>query len=144
MAAITVNVMALVDGVMVSLDCTNARALAEFWAGMLDGEIAFTTAAGTVGVRTDWIWIAAIEVADYTPPTWPDPAVPKQIHLDLGVADQDVLEGATAHALDLGARLADHQPAPQKRRILLDPAGHPFCLTTQMPPQARAAEHDRS
>jgi hypothetical protein len=28
-------------------------------------------------------------------------------------------------------------PAPDRWRVLLDPAGHPFCLTTQIPPEAR-------
>ncbi len=47
-------------------------------------------------------------------------------HLDIYVED---LDEATAWALECGARLADHQP--QKTvRVLLDPAGHPFCLFT--------------
>jgi catechol 2,3-dioxygenase-like lactoylglutathione lyase family enzyme len=37
------------------------------------------------------------------------------------------LPGAVAHALEVGARLADHQPQDDVR-VCLDPAGHPFCL----------------
>jgi hypothetical protein len=46
------------------------------------------------------------------------------IHLDIKVDD---LEAASAHALAAGARLAEHQPRADLR-IMLDPAGHPFCL----------------
>lgn len=37
------------------------------------------------------------------------------------------LQAAVAHALELGATIADYQPQ-QTVRVLLDPAGHPFCL----------------
>ena len=125
--------MAVARSGFVSLDCADPHALAEFWAAMLGGEIAFSSDV-TVGVRTDWVWMAALKVDDYVPPTWPSGDVPKQIHLDLGVTD---LEAAVAEAEGLGARVASFQPAPDRRRILLDPAGHPFCLTTQIPPEAR-------
>ena len=46
------------------------------------------------------------------------------MHLDLEVGD---LEGAVAHAVETGATVADHQPQKDVR-VLLDPAGHPFCL----------------
>ena len=119
--------------VFVSLDCADPAPLAEFWAAMLGGEVKFTH-DGAVGVRTDWMWLAAIRVADYRPPTWPTGEVPKQIHLDLGVDD---LAASVAEAERLGARSAADQPAPALRRILFDPAGHPFCLTTQIPVEAR-------
>ncbi len=45
-------------------------------------------------------------------------------HLDLEVDD---LEHATAYAVGVGAELAEFQPQPDVR-VLLDPAGHPFCL----------------
>ncbi|WP_307802408.1 VOC family protein [Cellulomonas fengjieae] len=35
-------------------------------------------------------------------------------------------------ALALGAQLADPQP-DERWRVLLDPAGHPFCITTVAP-----------
>jgi Glyoxalase-like domain len=71
-----------------------------------------------------------VRVADYQPPTWPDPAVPKQMHLDLAVDD---LDAAEAEAIRLGARKPPGQPAPDRWRVLLDPAGHPFCLSSQIP-----------
>ena len=59
-------------------------------------------------------------------PTWP--AGPgdqqMQLHLDLQVDD---LDEAVALATSLGGRLADAQPQ-EGVRVVLDPAGHPFCL----------------
>lgn len=124
--------MAVARSGVISLDCADAKPLAEFWAAMLGGEIVYTSAAAMV-VRTDWVALSAIEVPAYQPPTWPQPDVPKQIHLDLAVTD---LETAVVESERLGARLAAEQPAPERRRVLLDPAGHPFCLTTQVPAQA--------
>ncbi len=46
------------------------------------------------------------------------------MHLDLQVGD---LKAAVAHALEAGAKLAEYQPQDNVR-VLLDPAGHPFCL----------------
>jgi hypothetical protein len=116
----------------VSLDCADPLALGEFWAAMLGGEIMFTSAT-TVGIRTEWIWLSMLKVAGYVAPTWPEGDIPKQIHLDLAVTE---LEAAVAEAERLGARIAPVQPAPDRWRVLLDPAGHPFCLTTQIPPEA--------
>ncbi len=114
------------------MDCADPLALGEFWAAMLGGEIMFTNAT-TVGIRTDWVWLSALKVPDYVAPTWPEGDVPKQIHLDLAVTE---LEAAVAEAERLGGRIAPVQPAPDRWRVLLDPAGHPFCLTTQIPPEA--------
>jgi glyoxalase superfamily protein len=125
--------MAIARSGFVSIDCAEARPLAEFWAAMLGGEIAFSSET-TADVRTEWVWISAMEVPDYEPPTWPGNEVPKQIHLDLAVDD---LESSTHAALELGATLSETQPHPERWRVLIDPAGHPFCLTTQIPPEAQ-------
>lgn len=65
---------------------------------------------------------------DYVRPTWPAAPGSQQmmLHLDFEVTD---LEGETARAVALGAELPDHQPQ-ENVRVLLDPAGHPFCLYT--------------
>ena len=124
--------MAVAQGVFLTLDCSDPKALGEFWAAMLGGEVVVSRPT-TAMVRTEWMWLAAMQIADYVAPTWPTGEVPKQMHLDLGVTD---LEAAFAEALRLGARSAEFQPAPDRRRILFDPAGHPFCLTTQVPAEA--------
>jgi hypothetical protein len=46
------------------------------------------------------------------------------LHLDIGVSD---LATAVEDAVELGAALSSHQPQDDVR-VLLDPAGHPFCL----------------
>lgn len=63
---------------------------------------------------------------DHVAPVWPATADRPQIqaHLDIEVDD---LETAVAEAVDAGARLAEFQPQ-ELVRVLLDPAGHPFCL----------------
>lgn len=60
---------------------------------------------------------------DLVPPTWPDPAVPQQSHLDVIVDDLD--EGE-AKVLAIGARPTG--VAASGFRAYLDPTGHPFCL----------------
>jgi catechol 2,3-dioxygenase-like lactoylglutathione lyase family enzyme len=63
---------------------------------------------------------------DHVPPVWPAAAGTQQMqaHLDVEVDD---LPSATETALAAGARLAEVQPQDDVR-VLLDPAGHPFCL----------------
>jgi hypothetical protein len=112
-----------------ALDCADPVALAAFWAGFLGGEVAFTS-DDFVAVRVGSTWLSTVRVDGYEPPTWPDGPRPKQLHLDLAVDD---LDQAEAEALRLGARKAAVQPEPARWRVLLDPAGHPFCLTTQIP-----------
>lgn len=112
-----------------ALDCSDPSILADFWAALVGGEVAYRSDE-FCAVKTDGGWLAAVKVEHYKPPTWPDPAVPKQMHLDLKVDD---LHSAQADAVRLGARVASEQPAPEKWRVLLDPAGHPFCLSTQIP-----------
>jgi hypothetical protein len=46
------------------------------------------------------------------------------LHLDIGVTD---LDAAVEDAVALGAEVHTHQPQDDVR-VLLDPAGHPFCL----------------
>lgn len=109
----------------VTLDCAQPQELARFWAQALDGKVAYES-DNFVGVELPGgTWIGAYRVDAYRPPEWPD-GEPKQFHLDLAVDDLDAAEQA---ALALGATKAQHQPEPGRWRVLLDPAGHPFCLT---------------
>jgi hypothetical protein len=63
---------------------------------------------------------------DYVAPVWPSAPGEQQImsHIDIAVDD---LEQAVSWAIEAGAWLADHQPQDGVR-VMLDPAGHPFCL----------------
>ena len=62
----------------------------------------------------------------YERPTWPATSGKQQmvLHLDIGVRD---LAAAVEDAVELGAALSIHQPQGDVG-VLLDPAGHPFCL----------------
>jgi hypothetical protein len=52
------------------------------------------------------------------------------MHLDLSVSD---LAAGEREVLALGATKATTQPAPETYLVFLDPAGHPFCLSTMIP-----------
>jgi catechol 2,3-dioxygenase-like lactoylglutathione lyase family enzyme len=63
---------------------------------------------------------------EYVEPVWPTVSGQQQImtHIDIEVED---LDAAVAWAIEQGARVAEFQPQ-QHVRVMLDPAGHPFCL----------------
>jgi hypothetical protein len=69
-------------------------------------------------------------VTTLTGSTWPEDAVPQQLHLDLTVASVDALVSQHARALSLGATLlADRFDDPvEPLYVYSDPAGHPFCI----------------
>jgi predicted enzyme related to lactoylglutathione lyase len=109
----------------VVLDTDDPPRLAEFYTALLGWQIEST--------EEDWITIGDGSGArmdfqlalNHKPPTWPDNAVPQQLHLDLDVDD---LDEAAAYAESIGARRAvngDHAP---DFIVFLDPSGHPFCL----------------
>jgi hypothetical protein len=117
----------------VSLDCADPVALAEFYSRLTGFEIAFSN-ADFAALGGD-LYLTTQRVEGYQPPTWPDAERAKQIHLDFATDD---LDGAQQIAVELGATVADAQPRPADWRVLLDPAGHPFCLTTLIPARASA------
>ena len=99
--------------------------MSTFWADLLGGEIPFTREDIGV-VKLDHLLLTAMRVENYVAPTWPAGSVPKQGHIDLEVDD---LDDAERLALLLGAVRAQFQPEPESHRVLVDPAGHPFCLS---------------
>lgn len=110
------------------LDAPDARELAHFYERLLGWQI-FNEA-------DDWVDLAPSKDAGYNfafateqhyvRPVWPTEVGTPQMsmHLDLEVDD---LEEAVAYAVGVGAELAAYQPQ-ETVRVLLDPAGHPFCL----------------
>jgi len=112
----------------VSLDTTDPGRLADFYARLLGMKRIFQRPDGSVIALSDGrIALTVMYAADHVPPTWPEPGRLQQMHIDIAVTD---LPAAVATALRLGAVEAAHQPGPEVWRVLLDPAGHPFCLTT--------------
>ena len=68
----------------------------------------------------------------YEPPVWPEAsgAQTKMLHFEMQADD---VAAAVAHAVACGATEAPDQPPdrdPAQLRVMLDPAGHPFCVTT--------------
>jgi catechol 2,3-dioxygenase-like lactoylglutathione lyase family enzyme len=111
----------------VVLDAPDAMALARFYADLLGWQIAKQDAGSAAVAPPDGVAYLGFQTAEgYTPPVWPpaDAAQQMMMHLDFEVSD---LAAAVAHALELGAREARYQPQDNVR-VMLDPAGHPFCL----------------
>jgi catechol-2,3-dioxygenase len=111
----------------VTLDCADPSALARFYQGLLGGRICstndtFVALSVDGGLRLDFQ-----RVEPYEPPQWPDRGAPAQSHLDFVVDD---LMQAERNALALGATKPDFQPGGDRFRVLVDPAGHPFCVAT--------------
>ncbi|NNG36565.1 VOC family protein [Nakamurella aerolata] len=122
---------------LIVIDCPDALALAQFYAGLLDWPL-------EDGADRDWATLAPPggglspenpnghatlafqRIDDYQEPTWPGGAHPQQFHLDFATGDIDAAE---ALVRKLGARVHQHQPSKDGGfRVYLDPAGHPFCL----------------
>lgn len=110
---------------MVTLDSTDARRDAAFWSAVLGWDVAavedeYAMLSGPGGVA-----LGLGTLADHEPPGWPNEHGSKQFHFDLAVED---LDAAATEIVGLGATLPDEQPG-ETWRVLLDPSGHPFCLT---------------
>ena len=110
----------------VSLDCADPAELAEFYLRLLGGRVLWSRPS-SVGVLVPGVLLVPQRVEGYQPPSWPGSSI---VHLDLTAGDE--LDEPVERAVALGARLADPQPDP-RWRVLLDPAGHPFCITTVAP-----------
>lgn len=113
------------------IDCPDHRALAAFYADLLGG----TTSDGTddeyaVVHLPDGGLVGLQRVEGYRPPTWPTQERGQQEHMDLAV---DNLAAAKALALSLGATIAHEPPGNDRHVVMLDPAGHPFCLGLDVP-----------
>ena len=112
----------------VDFDCPDPVELARFYGEALGLPVVYSSDDFVLLGREGSPGLGFIRVADYRRPTWPDPSQGKQAHMELGVDD---LEAAHARMLALGAVEPPAQPHPEERRVLLDPAGHPFCISTQ-------------
>ena len=111
----------------VVLEAPDPHVLLEFWSAILDKPIWRDEDDGGSLDLGEGVGYLAVQKAEvYEPPVWPpEPGRPgMQLHLDVEVSD---LEAAVEHAVELGATVADFQPQDDVR-VLLDPAGHPFCL----------------
>jgi predicted enzyme related to lactoylglutathione lyase len=110
----------------VQLEAPDAAALARFYADLLGWELSSEGGDASVAPPHGVAYLGFQTSRTYVRPVWPAVEGAQRItmHLDFEVGD---LEAAVAHAVELGAELAEHQPQADVR-VLLDPAGHPFCL----------------
>jgi hypothetical protein len=109
------------------LEAPDPHALLVFWSAVLDKPIYREDESGGALDLLEGVAYLAVQKAEvYEPPVWPpEPGKPgMQLHLDVQVDDLDV---AVENAVELGATVAEHQPQDDVR-VMLDPAGHPFCL----------------
>lgn len=114
-----------------TMDCKDPYKLAKFYAQLLGWEIPFHSeeyacigAPGTA--QGGYPGITFQQNSEYEPPVWPERSGMQQqmAHLDFAVND---LEKAVQHAVRCGAAVAEEQFS-DAWRVMLDPAGHPFCL----------------
>ncbi|WP_310728240.1 VOC family protein [Streptomyces sp. N2A] len=110
----------------ITLDCPDPLALAAFYQQATGLEPHPESHADFAGLRKeDGLLLGFQRVDDHRAPSWPDPAVPQQLHLCFEVGD---LDEAEARLLELGGGKPVYQPHADRWRVLTDPAGHPFCI----------------
>jgi catechol 2,3-dioxygenase-like lactoylglutathione lyase family enzyme len=125
------------------LDTTDPRRLAEFYRQLLGLRYRPGDEPPAPGqpdpAGQDWLVLngspggAALafqKVEDLPEATWPDGAVPQQLHLDTTVPSAADLDIQHERAVALGARLIEDRSddAEEPLRVYADPAGHPFCI----------------
>lgn len=115
----------------VTIDCVDQCALAKFYADLLHWEIFYQdedwACVGAPGTHQGaYPSITFQRNPDYQPPVWPDEPEKQQqmTHLDFAV---NQLEEAVQYAVSCGATVAEQQFS-EHWRVMIDPAGHPFCL----------------
>ncbi|MGL5810945.1 MAG: VOC family protein [Nocardioides sp.] len=115
-----------------TLDCSDAEALGEFYSHLLGWPITARDGVAWLQLRDPAGGVGLnIQAEDaYEPPLWPEQAgrQTKMMHLEVLVDD---LDAAVRLVLASGGSEALHQSVdrdPERIRVMLDPAGHPFCI----------------
>ena len=110
---------------MITLDCADPGPVSSFWRDLLGWELTYGDDNYAM-LQGPSHALGFGRVDDYEPPAWPNPQGTKQFHFDLAVDD---IPAAEKRAVELGASVPAEQPGEDRWKVLLDPAGHPFCLT---------------
>jgi catechol 2,3-dioxygenase-like lactoylglutathione lyase family enzyme len=109
-----------------AIEAPDPEALARFYADLLGWTIGHLEPGTAILAVPGGSFLVFQQADGYVPPVWP-PAEGSQrpmMHLDFQVGD---LDEAVSEAVALGATPASVQPNATVR-VMLDPAGHPFCL----------------
>lgn len=112
----------------IAFDCPNANELADFYVNISGWEKEIS-GDEFAAIRTpEGILLVFQTVENHTSPVWPweNGKQQQMAHIDFMVDD---LKAAEALALKYGATKAMTQYYDTST-VMLDPAGHPFCLTT--------------
>jgi predicted enzyme related to lactoylglutathione lyase len=116
----------------ITLDCADAEQLAAFYSRVFGWEITARDGVGWIQLRDPdgGVGLNIQAETTYAPPVWPEhaDAQAKMMHFEVLVDD---LDAAVRLVLESGGDQARHQPPDRDQariRIMLDPAGHPFCL----------------
>jgi predicted enzyme related to lactoylglutathione lyase len=116
----------------VTIDCSDAEVLGTFYADLLGWEITARDGAGWLQLRDPdgGVGLNIQAERSYEPPTWPEQPgrQAKMMHFEVLVDD---VAAAVQRVIECGGTVASPQPAdrdPGRLRVMLDPAGHPFCL----------------
>lgn len=117
------------------LDSANSNELADFYAKLIGG----------VKVVQDEEWIILYdenekrlpfvfqELENYEPPVWPAESGKQQTQIHLDMYTENV-EESVEYAIKCGAKLSKIQ-LEEDWKVMLDPAGHPFCILPTTPPK---------
>lgn len=109
------------------LEAPDGPALARFYARLLGWEIDHEEPGyAAMAPPGSTAYLGFQTSGGFVPPVWPpvEGAQRMTMHVDVGVAG---LDAAVADAVAMRATPAGHQPQDDIR-VMLDPAGHPFCL----------------
>lgn len=113
----------------VVLDSSDPHALAEFYARLLGWRLFPGSDGDDVAVAPSedgGYYLGFQTERDYLRPVWPSTRGDQQMSMHLDIAVDDLAD-SVAFAVAAGAELADYQPQDDVR-VMVDPAGHPFCL----------------
>jgi catechol-2,3-dioxygenase len=111
----------------ITIDCSDPASLANFYQQITGFEVVWSDEKTTYLAGDGPVRIGFQKVENYKAPEWPEQSVPQQMHLDFSVEDLDRTE---QQLLALGATKPSFQAGGERWRTLLDPAGHPFDITT--------------
>jgi predicted enzyme related to lactoylglutathione lyase len=114
-----------------AIEAPDPGALARFYAELLGWTVGHEEpGTAIVAAAPQGPFLVFQQANGYERPVWPpvDGRQRPMMHLDFQVGD---LESAVEDAVTLGATPADEQPNANVR-VMLDPAGHPFCLCREI------------
>jgi catechol-2,3-dioxygenase len=122
----------------VTIDSRNSEELSDFYQKLLGWEKMHHSEDGSdfiavYGKEGQGPLLVFQDDPDYEPPVWPSETGRQQtmVHLDLFMT-WDEYDDAIRHAISCGAAPAQVQFS-DKWKVMLDPAGHPFCIDPVLP-----------